>query len=75
MNEKKLAYIRAEEVCTKLNAEIGANVFTYTKFIKLVKKGLIKFHDVRTPGTSKARYMFVYEEVKESLEELKKETK
>jgi len=69
MGENK-NFIRAEEVCTKLNQEIGAAVFTYTKFIKMVQKGLIKYHDVRTPGTKQPRYAFVYDEVKESLEKL-----
>ena len=67
-------YIPAEEVCTRLNQEIGSKVFTFGKFMRLVKKGLITFHDIRTPGTSKRRYAFVYEEVKESLEKLKTNT-
>ena len=68
-------FIPAEEVCTRLNKELGANVFTYGKFMRLVKKGLINFHDVRTPGTSMIRYSFKYEEVKESLEKLKNREK
>jgi len=68
-------FIPTEEVCTRLNKELGANVFTYGKFMRLVKKGLIKFHDVRTPGTSMIRYAFKYEEVKESLEKLKRTDK
>ncbi|MDD3450914.1 hypothetical protein [Sulfurimonas sp.] len=65
-------FIPVEEVCTRLNKELSANVFTRGKFMRLVKRGLIKFHDVRTPGTSMIRYAFNYEEVKESLEKLKK---
>ncbi|MCK9473983.1 hypothetical protein [Sulfurimonas sp.] len=65
-------FIPAEEVCTRLNKELEANVFTFGKFMRLVKKGLITFHDVRTPGTKMIRYAFKYEEVKESLEKLKK---
>ncbi|MFA5426671.1 MAG: hypothetical protein WC279_00510 [Sulfurimonas sp.] len=64
-------FIPAEEVCTRLNKELGATVFTYGKFMRLVKKGLIIFHDIRTPGTLMTRYAFNYEEVKESLEKLK----
>jgi hypothetical protein len=39
-------FIPAEEVCTRLNKELGANVFTFGKFMRLGKKGLITFHDV-----------------------------
>ena len=73
MNNEMQNYIRAEEVCTRLNQEMKSNMFTFSKFMGLVKKGLIKFHDVRTPGTHAPRYAFVYSEVKESLEKLKKD--
>ncbi|MFA6137452.1 MAG: hypothetical protein WC667_05125 [Sulfurimonas sp.] len=66
--QNKTNYIPAEEVCTRLNQELKSNVFTFGKFMRLVKKGLIKFHDVRTPGTTQPRYAFIFEEVKASIE-------
>lgn len=66
-------YIRAEEVCTRLNQEIGQNVFTFGKLMKLAKNGVIKAHDKRTPGTKKPRYFFIYDEVKKSIDSFKKD--
>jgi len=66
-------YIRAEELCTRLNQEIGQNIFTFGKIMRLAKSGIITSHDRRTPGTKRPRTFFVYAEVKSDLEAHKKD--
>lgn len=61
-------YIRAEELCYRLNAEFNSDIFTVTKLQKMCRNGTIKCHDLRTPGTKLPRYFFKYDEVIKCLE-------
>jgi len=73
MTSQKQDFIKAEELCTKLNAHTNSDQWTFNKIMKLARKGLIEFHDLRTPGTKTTRYFFVFNEVLESLKSHKME--
>lgn len=73
MSTEELNFIKAEELCTKLNAHTKSDQWTFNKIMKLARKKLIKFHDLRTPGTKTTRYFFVFDEVLESLKAHKME--
>jgi hypothetical protein len=71
MADGKQDFIKAEELCTKLNAHTKSDQWTFNKIMKLARQKLIKFHDLRTPGTKTVRYFFVFDEVLESLQNIK----
>ncbi len=73
MANVKQNFIKAEELCTKLNEYTNSDQWTFNKIMKLARNKIIKFHDLRTPGTKTTRYFFIFEEVLESLKEHKME--